>query len=395
MRETVRSRREECTGCGACVGTCPKGAITMAPDAEGFCYPCVDQALCISCDLCEKRCPVGKPKPENRPAVFGAMNRDETIRMESSSGGVFTALAQEMIGRGGVVFGAVFDEALRVEHVGAFDESELAGMRGSKYVQSDCAEAMEHAVSLLERGIPVLFSGTPCQIDGLLTRVKGKNRDLLLTVDFTCHGVPSPGVFASYLRELEKKSGKRVKRYAFRDKRNGWKDFSAVAIFEDGTEHAGSQREEPFLYGFLQNLYLRPSCAGCRDLRGNHHAADLTISDLWGAQEVCPEKDDDRGLSLVFANTQAGRRALERVAGRLTIFHVETDGLSRFNPSLSAPVQAHPKREAFFRHYEREGFNAERVMKLLSGPGCIERLAARAAHLPAGAARRLRAIIRR
>ena len=109
MRETVRSRREECTGCGACVGTCPKGAITMAPDAEGFCYPCVDQALCISCDLCEKRCPVGKPKPENRPAVFGAMNRDETIRMESSSGGVFTALAQEMIGRGGVVFGAVFD----------------------------------------------------------------------------------------------------------------------------------------------------------------------------------------------------------------------------------------------------------------------------------------------
>lgn len=395
MRETVRSRREECTGCGACVGTCPKGAITMVPDAEGFCYPCVDQALCISCDLCEKRCPVGKPKPENRLAVFGAMNRDETIRMESSSGGVFTALAQEMIGCGGVVFGAVFDETLRVEHVGAFDESELAGMRGSKYVQSDCAEAMEHAVSLLERGIPVLFSGTPCQIDGLLTRVKGKSRDLLLTVDFTCHGVPSPGVFASYLRELEKKSGKRVKRYAFRDKRNGWKDFSAVATFEDGTEYAGSQTNEPFLYGFLQNLYLRPSCAGCCDLRGNHHAADLTISDLWGAQEVCPEKDDDKGLSLVCANTQAGRRALERVAGRLTTFHVETDGLSRFNPSLSAPVQAHPKREAFFRHYEREGFNAERVMKLLSGPGRIERLAARAAHLPAGVARRLRAIIRR
>ena len=282
-----------------------------------------------------------------------------------------------------------------MEHVGAFDESELAGMRGSKYVQSDRAEAMEHAVSLLERGIPVLFSGTPCQIDGLLTRVKGKNRDLLLTVDFTCHGVPSPGVFASYLRELEKKSGKRVKRYAFRDKRNGWKDFSAVATFEDGTEHAGSQREEPFLYGFLQNLYLRPSCVNCRDLRGNHHAADLTISDLWGAQEVCPEKDDDRGLSLVFANTQAGRRALERVAGRLTTFHVETDGLLRFNPSLSAPVQAHPKRKAFFRYFEREGFDSKRVMKLLSGPGCIERLAARAAHLPAGAARRLRAIIRR
>ena len=394
MRQTVRPDKAECTGCGACMSICPKGAISMQPDAEGFSYPAVDPALCVSCDLCEKRCPVGAAHEAHSVQAFGAQHRDAAVRGASSSGGVFTALARRMVSQGGVVFCAAFDDRLHVEHIGAMDESEIAGMRGSKYVQSDAADAIANAAALLARGIPVLFTGTPCQIDGLLARVRGKDREKLLTVDFVCHGVPSPGVFASYIESLERAHGQRVTAYAFRDKRLGWKNFSAVATLEDGTQLSGTQTDEPFLYGFLQNLYLRPSCTQCTALRGAQHRADLTLADLWGAQDVCPERDDDTGLSLVMVNTQKGRQALREVERELTVFPMRTDALLRYNPSIEHTAKAHPKRARFFRMYEKHGFDGARVMKLLAPPGRIERAARRVAHLPIGALRRLRALVK-
>lgn len=395
MRTTVRENKAECTGCGACVSICPKDAITMKPDEEGFLYPAVDAGLCVGCDLCEKRCPVGHEGAEHKAHVLGMQHKDLGVRAASSSGGVFTALARETIRGGGVVFGAVFDEALRVEHVGAFDEEEFAAMRGSKYVQSECAEAIDHAASLLARGIPVLFSGTPCQIDGLLAKVGKRERELLLTLDFVCHGVPSPGVFASYLKMLEREKGQRVVRYTFRDKRFGWKNFAAVATFEDGSEHVGTQTDEPYLRGFLQNLYLRPSCAGCAKLRGAHHAADITMADLWGAQEVCPEADDDTGLSLVMANTPKGRRALDGCAAQLSSFAMSTERILRYNPSIETPAPAHAKRRAFFARYAKHGFARRDIDALLKGPGPVERAIRRVLHLPKGALRRLRVRLNR
>lgn len=390
MRQTVRANKSECTGCGACVSICPRKAITMQPDEEGFLYPAVNGDLCVECDLCEKRCPAGKVLAENKLHAYGAAHQDEALRQRSSSGGVFTALARGMLARGGVVFGAAFDESLRLEHVGAFDETELAAMRGSKYVQSDAADAVANAALLLERGVPVLFTGTPCQIAGLKARVGKKYDEQLLTVDFVCHGVPSPGVFASYLAELEKKHGKRVSAYTFRDKRLGWKNFSAVATFEDGSEHVGQQNTEPFLYGFLQNLYLRPSCVQCTALRGENHVSDLTMADLWGAQEVCADRDDDSGLSLVFVNTPKGRKALEAAGAQLSMFPVnDTKPLLRFNPSIEHTASAHAKRRAFFAHFAKAGFDSEYVMKLLAGPSKIERIVRRIAHLPKGLARRI------
>lgn len=393
MRTTVRKVKSECTGCGACVSICPKKAISMQPDEEGFLYPAVDGALCVECDLCEKRCPVGNAVPAQKQAVFGVQHLDKQIRSASSSGGVFTALARGMLARGGVVFGAAFDENLRVEHIGAFDENEIAAMRGSKYVQSDAADAIENAASLLSRGIPVLFSGTPCQIAGLKAKAGGRYDELLLTVDFVCHGVPSPGVFASYLAELEKKNGKKVVSYTFRDKRKGWRDFCAIARFEDGSEHVGDQRTEPFLYGFLQNLYLRPSCPQCTAYRGEHHLSDLTIADLWGAPQICSEQDDNTGLSLVFANTARGAHALDQCGAEIRCFSAETtDVMRRENPSIWSPAKDHTNRSAFFARYKKRGFEGERVMKLLSGPGLPERVITRIAHLPYGAMRRLRAL---
>ncbi|MDO5377331.1 MAG: Coenzyme F420 hydrogenase/dehydrogenase, beta subunit C-terminal domain [Clostridia bacterium] len=395
MRTTVRENKAECTGCGACVSICPKKAITMKPDEEGFLYPAVDETLCVGCDLCEKRCPAGHEGAEHKIHALGMQHKDSKVRAASSSGGVFTALARETIGAGGVVFGAVFGEALHVEHVGAFNEGELEAMRGSKYVQSDCAEAIDHAASLLTRGIPVLFSGTPCQIDGLLAKVGKRERERLLTLDFVCHGVPSPGVFASYIEMLEREKGKRVVRYTFRDKRFGWKNFAAVATFEDGSEHVGTQTEEPYLRGFLHNLYLRPSCSGCAKLRGAHHAADITMADLWGAQDVCPEKDDDTGLSLVMVNTPKGRRALEGCASQLAQFPVSTEKLMRYNPSIETPAPAHAKRRAFFAMFAKHGFASRDIDALLKEPGRVERLIRRAMHLPKGALRRVRARLNR
>ena len=394
MRQTVRKNPAECTGCGACVSICPKQAITMQPDAEGFLYPKVDGETCISCDLCEKRCPAGREMPERHAHLFGAQVKDEALRGQSSSGGVFTLLAREVIRQGGVAFGAAFDETLRVEHVGAFDENELSGMRGSKYVQSDAADAIGNAVSLLKRDIPVLFSGTPCQINGLMAALGNVKADKLLTVDFVCHGVPSPGVFASYLAELEKKRGSRVCTYAFRDKRLGWKNFSVVAKFENGEEHTGTQTTDPYLYGFLQNLYLRPSCHDCDQLRGKRHAADITLADLWGAETICPERDDDTGLSLVMANTQKGRQALEAVGTQMNRFALQNmESMTRMNPSLVRSAEPHAKRTAFFKRYQAHGFESEQVMKLLRGPGVIERTAKRIAHLPLGAIRRMKNLI--
>ena len=353
MRHTVLLDKTACTGCGACVSICPKGAISMRPDEEGFLYPSVEQKLCIGCDLCEKRCPAGKAHPEIRPLLLGAKNKDDDVREASSSGGVFSALAMDMFKKGGVVFGAAFDPNMHVEHIGAFDPSELAPMRVSKYVQSEAADAIGNAAALLAKDIPVLFSGTPCQVAGLLAKVPSQHRD----------------------------------------KRNGWKDFYAVATFEDGSDHMGSQREEPYLYGFLQNLYLRPSCTRCDNLRGAHHVSDITIADLWGVQEICPELDDDRGLSLVMVNTQKGREALDGCKAAISAFAVDKGPMMRFNPSIEVPANAHEKRKAFFDAYSKNGFDPAVVMKLLAGPGVAERILRRIAHLPKGAVRRLRVLL--
>lgn len=395
MRETVRTNKAECTGCGACVSICPVQAISMQPDDEGFCYPVVDGSVCISCDQCEKRCPVGKAQASQRILTLGAQHTDEQIRRKSSSGGVFTALATRMLADGGVVFGAAFDEMLRLTHVCARAEADLEAMRGSKYLQSDASGAIAQASTLLDEGKSVLFSGTPCQIDGLLAKVRGSKREKLLTIDFVCHGVPSPGVFRAYLDELERKSGQKVVTYAFRDKRLGWKDFSAVATMEDGSQIAGTQRDEPFLYGFLQNLYLRPSCVQCGALRGEGRVSDITIADLWGAQDICPEKDDDTGLSLVFVNTEKGQLAVEAIAEDLRVFPVDAKKLLRYNPSIEKPASPHKKREAFFKMYRRRGFDSRRVMKMLAGPSAAERIIRRIAHLPIGALRRIRRLLKR
>jgi len=360
----------------------------MQPDAEGFLYPRVNGELCIDCDLCEKRCPSGKINKRSAPEMLGGCIKDEKIRLKSSSGGLFTALAAGMIRQGGVVFGTVMNESLTAELVGVFSEEALAEIRGSKYVQSQSADAIRNAADLVRRGIPVLFSGTPCQVAGLYAALDGETPDNLLTVDFVCHGTPSPGVFASYVRELERRHGGQVISFAFRDKRLGWKNFSTMAVFKDGSTETGTQTTDPFLRGFLQNLYLRPSCHECR-LRFDSLPADLTIADLWGADQICPERDDDSGLSLMLIHSPAGKAWFEACTGLETFPISSAEPFKRVNPSLFSPSIPHRKREKFFRLYGKHGFSFDDINSLLAPPGRLERTWAWILHVPSAVARRL------
>lgn len=236
--------KKNCCGCNACVQHCPKSCITMQEDEEGFLYPIVDQEVCIDCGLCEKVCPVLNQGEERKPLqVYAANNTNEEIRMQSSSGGVFTLLAETIIQEGGVVFGARFNDDWEVIHDYTETQEGLATFRGSKYVQSRIGDSYCQAEQFLKKGRKVLFSGTPCQIAGLNLFLR-KEYNNLLTVDFICHGVPSPGVWKSYLEELIALQGNRknsvlshskpiilnsirdISRIEFRNKRLGWKKYS-------------------------------------------------------------------------------------------------------------------------------------------------------------------------
>lgn len=389
MRTTVHTDKTLCTGCGACVTICPVGAITMEPDEEGFLYPSVDAKRCIGCNACENRCPAGKIPEGGCLETYGAQHRDSDIRRASSSGGVFSALCEAVLSQGGIVFGAALDEHMNVRHVKAEKMEEIMPLRGSKYVQSDAADAINEAKQLLKAGKTVLFTGTPCQTSGLTACLAEKEREKLLTIDFVCHGVPSPGVFSAYIAQLEKKKRQKVKAFAFRDKRNGWVDFSACATFADGSEHVGSQTKDPFLCGFLKNLYLRPSCTKCMALRGDHHVADITIADLWGSNMVCPEKDNDTGLSLIFVRTQKGQKALDACADSLILFPVDTQKVIPVNSAIVKPVEAHPQRAEFFAQFAKHGFDKKAVLRMANGPGPLELAVQRIAHVPKGIARRI------
>ncbi len=252
------SEKKDCCGCNACVQRCPKQCVTMHEDSEGFLYPKVDESLCIDCSLCEKVCPVINQGVERKPLeVYAAKNPNAEIRMQSSSGGIFTMLAERTIDNGGVVFGAAFNEDWEVEHKSAETKEDLAAFRGSKYVQSRIGETFKQTESFIKEGREVLFSGTPCQIAALKLFLR-KEYQNLITVDFICHGVPSPGVFKTYLNEEKAKfarqrdgknsvssfiftpslkeiatqsiEGVKVEAISFRDKKKGWKKFSFVLV---------------------------------------------------------------------------------------------------------------------------------------------------------------------
>lgn len=358
--------KEKCCGCAACVQKCPKRCIDLVKDFEGFPYPKVNKDLCIDCGLCEKVCPVINQGAEREPLqVYAAKNKDEKIRMESSSGGIFSLLAEEVLRENGVVFGAKFNADWEVVHAYTEICEGLAAFRGSKYVQSRVGDTFKQAEIFLKQGRRVLYSGTPCQIAGLKLFLR-KEYENLLTVDFICHGVPSPKVFDMYLDEIIARQGvvgknsvsshslnKKdvIKSISFRNKSLGWKKYSFALTLSAtiGAEKNTVLLSEPlnknfFMRGFLADLYLRPSCYAC-PTKCLKSGSDITIGDFWGIQNVLPEFDDDRGVSSFFVNNNRYMNIGEEMNS--TLISVDYKRAKQFSVEHSSKMPM--LRNAFFR----------------------------------------------
>ena len=374
--------KKKCCGCSACAQRCPKHCIKMIEDSEGFLYPKVDGDTCIDCGLCERVCPIQNPGEDRVPlAVYAAKNPNEVIRRQSSSGGIFTILAEQIIDEGGVVFGAAFNDKWEVEHSYVENKEQLVKFRGSKYVQSKIGESYKDAKSFLKEGRRVLFSGTPCQIAALKKYLR-KNYENLFTVDFICHGVPSPGVFRTYLQEeiniesvrqgggkntvlhpciplitesngLDYK-GMKIKSISFRDKRHGWKKYgfalqlSKASAAEEKNSVSlsyASLNKNLFLRGFLKNLYLRPSCYACKT-RDFKSGSDVTLADFWGIGKLNRSMDDDKGVSMLIINTKEGQDYCKSFCVSQNLYSINE--IRRFNPAAYHSCVEPANRSIFF-----------------------------------------------
>lgn len=345
--------KKNCCGCSACASICPKHSIAMTCDDEGFLYPNVNKETCVNCGLCEKVCnelhPFDKCKPQH---VLAAVNKDDDIRQKSSSGGVFYILAKKVIKEGGVVFGARFDENWQVMIDYAEDINGVLAFMGSKYVQARVENAYKKVRQFLEEGRNVLFSGTPCQVAGL-HKFLHKPYDNLLAVDFICHGTPSPKVWGKYLESLIGEV-QRIGSVEFRNKKNGWKNFSFNLRY-NGVDNTISMlspfRQNLYMKAFLQDIILRPSCYACK-VRGGSSQSDITIADFWGVSTIFPEIDDDKGTSLVFVNTAKGNAALD--FSKMHVSETTYERIKPLNPACYHSPKIHPKRYYFFSQLDNE-----------------------------------------
>jgi coenzyme F420-reducing hydrogenase beta subunit len=376
----------------------------MQEDNEGFLYPAINLEFCTDCGLCEKVCPViCQEETHNKPLhVYAAKSKDEEMRLNSSSGGVFTLLAEKVIRNDGIVFGARFNERWEVVHDYTETIEGLSVFRGSKYVQSRIGKTYIQAKQFLKEGRYVLFSGTPCQIAGLKLFLR-KEYDNLLTVDVVCHGVPSPKVWKEYLLQLIDNQrymggGKHVYNINMRDKYYGWKEFSVrilLSMEEDKISFRKKDKNsknysfysqfsidgkstvivEPlhkniFLKGFLSNLYLRPSCHACPS-KSFKSGSDITLGDYWGIQNVLPNFDDNKGVSLVMVNTQEGMSFFNGI----DMLKEETSYASALKGNSPIEMSAKiPKKRALFFTSWKEGNVIPLIEKLTYQPFLMKML---------------------
>lgn len=349
----------KCSGCHACMAVCPKNAITMQPDSEGFLYPIVDIKKCINCGLCDKSCQAINPIVSKRsPIAYACNNLDEKIRMDSSSGGIFTALASWVISQNGVVFGAAFDDNLNVKHTEIDNIKDLSRLRGSKYVQSTIGDSFIRAKEYLDKDKIVLFTGTPCQIDGLLHYIK-KDYPNLYTQDIICHGVPSPKAWHKYIEFQENQYNSKIKRNpepCFRLKDEGWTQYKQSLTFENNSKYHKCFKDDIYMQAFLKNISLRPSCYQCNSKTLNRNS-DITIADLWGCKDIAPDLFDDKGTSFVIVNSSKGKALFDSVSTQLLYQDIDLNKAVAYNTSMYQNVNLPKKRSWFFDNIDKLNFD--------------------------------------
>ncbi len=288
------------------------------------------------------------------PKAFAGYIKNDTIRSQSSSGGFFTALAEYVIEQHGVVFGAAFNDEMDVVHIAVEDKEELYRLRGSKYVQSNMGKCLEQIKKKLDEGRLVLFSGTPCQVAGINSALGGKYDNLIL-VDIICHGTPAPEVWRKYLQYQEKIYKSQVVNASFRDKTNGWEEFSMALKFENGQSYISGLKTDLYLKAFLENLSLRKSCYNC-SFKTEKRVSDLTIGDFWGVKDVAPNLYDAKGVSLVLAQSEKGEELLRKIEQGVKLEEVDTKQSIAKNGAMVHSVYEHSFRDFFYYQLRKKDF---------------------------------------
>lgn len=347
----------DCSGCSACADVCPVTAISMQANKEGFLYPVIDHTLCIHCGKCDRVCGfVPKSQPEagyEFPRAYGVKHKNEATRITSRSGAAFIAFSDHILDADGVVYGAAFQEDFSVKHIRATTREARDRMKGAKYVQSDVTGIYPQVAADLNAGKSVLFSGTPCQVSGLLAMLDARkiSRKNLVCCDLVCHGTPSPAIWKDYLAYIEEKNQSPIKTANFRDKRFGWDSHCESFLLENGRDIVSRDYTDLF----YDHIMMRPSCHHCHFANVNR-VADLTLADFWGIEKNDASFDDNKGVSLVLVSSEKGADLLEAVKEQLHWF--QCDIANCLQPTLVKPTVASGRRAAFWNDYEQMAFPA-------------------------------------
>lgn len=356
-------KKDECCGCDACYNICPTDCIKMVDDKEGFWYPKVDKKECIECNACIEVCPALKKaktdKALKNPEVVACYSLDEENRLESTSGGLFTEIATQIINDGGIAFGALYNEKHLVEHYYVDNLEGLRKLRQSKYLQSKIGSTFRDVKKFLKEGKKVLFAGTPCHIAGLKNYLY-KDYENLYLVDFLCRGVISPKAYKQFLISLEKQHHSKVQKVWFKDKTYGWHRFSTKVIFENGEEYVKDRYTDVYMRGYLEGpLYLRPSCHTCK-YKTLPRYSDISLGDFWGIEKIRKNLDQDKGTSIYMINTEKGNDILKKIENNLIFETMKIEdiylGNTALTESASLSERIKIKRKIFFERYLDEDF---------------------------------------
>ena len=357
--------KKDCCGCWACENICPKSCISMVEDEEGFRYPQVDKDVCIDCHLCEKVCPVTNAKPDvehEGQKAFLLQHRDEKILHESASGGAFTAIATYVIERGGVAFGAAYDKDLQVTHQYAECVDDLWKFRNSKYVQSYVGKAYQEAKEFLKQGRMVCFSGTPCQLEGLLNYLR-KPYENLVTVDVMCHSITSPKIFRMYVEMQKEKYGDDIENIMFRDKQPYGYKYSSMSVYREGKQiYKEGVETDVYLRSFFCDVNVRPSCYDCK-FKKQHHLTDFTIWDCFDVRKFSKEFDNDKGVTRILANTDKANQILSEMNQVARVMEIPVGEAVSGVKEMLHSVNMNPRREAFFKECAGEFGGGEILQK--------------------------------
>lgn len=367
------AKTSRCCGCCACADICPVNCIKMVQDMEGFDYPAINQEACVRCGLCEAVCPIlnKSEMASGRQAAYACWHRDVTIRLNSTSGGAFSALANTILRHGGYVIAARYTDDFTVKHIQIKKAEKISTLRQSKYVQSHMTGAFSEVKNALSTGADVLFCGTPCHNAALLNFL-GERRSNLTLCDFICRGVISERVYTKYLNYLSEKYRSPVTRVHFKNKQYGWNRFSTCISFENGKQFIADRYHDPYMLLYLrENLSLRPSCYACQ-FKGIERHSDITLGDFWGVSNFHKDYDNDQGTSAVIVHTEKGDRLIEEAATEMEVHEAEIAEIIPGNACIMESPACPRERSKFFAQLEEVSFGE--IVNRYCGPHHIEDL---------------------